>query len=105
MLLETIHKNHPSEELDRARNPEHYLYIMAKVLGIPSEVVPQDWLPNFLSVHVRSEVGPVFCLRGLSRQLLLEPLGPWVTMAAVPYQSCDAVESNMRQTLALAEHE
>ncbi|CAE8714241.1 unnamed protein product [Polarella glacialis] len=107
LRLHSIHRDLPSVDLDNARHPENFLYAVAKVLGLPWEVVAQDWLPSYISVHYRAagptteainnnnnlsgSAGPptaAFCLRGLNRHLLMEPRGPCIHPAKVPYDSC-----------------
>mmetsp|Transcript_8290 Transcript_8290/g.15448 ORF Transcript_8290/g.15448 Transcript_8290/m.15448 type:complete len:119 (-) Transcript_8290:38-394(-) len=90
LLLNREYWGNPSQELDTAQFIEDYLRILAQVLGLKWQVVTHAWLPHFLSVHVQVQEGPPeFCLRGISRRLLVQPVSDCVHPSLVPYRSCD----------------
>eukprot|EP00931_Biecheleriopsis_adriatica_P105127 TRINITY_DN79702_c0_g1_i1.p1 TRINITY_DN79702_c0_g1~~TRINITY_DN79702_c0_g1_i1.p1 ORF type:complete len:534 (-),score=89.30 TRINITY_DN79702_c0_g1_i1:43-1644(-) len=90
LQLSQTYWHHPSEELDNVECIEDFLQVVARHRQLKWHVVRNDWMANFISMHIEDSLGqPQFCLRGLDRRFLEQPQGPCVHPTAVPYRSCE----------------
>eukprot|EP00931_Biecheleriopsis_adriatica_P091023 TRINITY_DN64930_c0_g1_i1.p1 TRINITY_DN64930_c0_g1~~TRINITY_DN64930_c0_g1_i1.p1 ORF type:complete len:172 (+),score=21.10 TRINITY_DN64930_c0_g1_i1:136-651(+) len=85
----------PHRSLDTCRSSEDFMKAVADLRGVRWQIVRQDWLPFFLSLHMRlpDREKPVFCFRGLRRKMLESPRGECLHPSKLAnVELCDELE-------------